>query len=58
MRTARQAVPLPYLGKTSVQERDRQDKVGRECSGNLHSVWVLTRTNSIQEEGHLDLRLI
>lgn len=43
MRTARQAVPLPYLGKAGGQERDRQDSVGGECGGNLHSVSTLGR---------------
>lgn len=43
MRTARQAVPLPYLGKAGGQERDRQDRVGRECGDNLHSVSTLGR---------------
>lgn len=57
MRTARQAVPLPYLGKAGGRERDRQDRVGRMCGSSLHSVWVPMRTNYIQEEGHLALRL-
>lgn len=56
VRTARQAVPLPYLGKAGGQERDRQDRLGRECGGRLHSVWVPMRTNYIQEKGHLDLK--
>lgn len=59
MRTARQTVPLPYLGKAGGQERDRLGRVGRDCGSNLHSLRVpTTRTNYIQEEGHLDLRLI
>lgn len=57
VRTARQAVPLPRLGKAGAQERDRQDRVGTEYGGSLHSVRVPMRTNYIQKEGHLDLKL-
>lgn len=58
VRTARQAVPLPCLGKAGGQERVRQDSVGTECGGSLHSVWVPMRTNYVQKEGPLDLKLI
>lgn len=44
---------LPHLGEAGAQERDRQDAVGRDCSGGLHSAQVPMVTGLELDKLHL-----